>query len=203
MVMRKANLTTFVQIALVSGFITLSIGCGKAKPLSDSSVGSANVNNMPEMKEINNKVEALDAQTQNVVQQINGLSAQNPLSLLSGSMFGGGLTSSLTQFSGLGTDLTSQIDALKEQLTQQMGQLNASNPQQAQMLAQLQGAMGNLDQVTGRLQEVVGQLQTKINDVFAKLESKLSGLGGIQGMIAQMILGQLKNSVLKHLTIGI
>jgi ABC-type transporter Mla subunit MlaD len=196
--MSKANqIHKVMQMAFVSSLVVMSIGCGKAKTLSDSPT-VANVQDMPEMKAIDDKVQALDVQTRDVIQQINGFGLQNPLSL-----FSGALTGSLTQFSGLSLDLTSKIDDLKAKLNAQIAQLNASNPQQAQMIAQLQNILGNLDQVTDRLKEVVAQLQSKINAVFDKLEAKIARIGGIQGIVAQMILEKVKSAVLKKLPLGI
>jgi hypothetical protein len=202
MIMRKTNqINKFTQIALVSSFVILSIGCGKAKPLSNySATGTAStpVQELPEMKAISTNLDALQVQSLALDQQIGAMGGMNPLSLLSGGLFGGGLQGSMGNFSGFLKDFQAQIDALKLKINSQIIQLNPNDPR----LAQLQNSLSYLDQVNGHLSDVTAKLQSKINDVFAKLEQKVSGMSGIQGMIAQLILGQLKSSILKNLVVA-
>ncbi len=188
----KKLLMIFAALALV----TVSTACGNVKT-TPAVLGGSNVDEPAEvdMSEIHSKLDAMEVEVFNVSQEMAELDLQNPLNLL-----GDGLKDSVGRFSGVIKDLKVKIEELKIKLNSQLANLDSSDPKQQEIIAKLNGVLGQLDEVSTYLDTVVNKIEQKIDTLFAKLKKKVDDrLSGIQAILAKLAVDKLRESVLGRL----
>lgn len=189
----------YIKLVAISSMVTAFIGCGKANTLSSQIGSTADLSaRVPDMSGLDAKLASADQLIASVDQNLGALNLQDPLNLASDN-----LKNAVKKFAGIGKEVKAKTAELRTKIEAEIAMLDPSDANQQKIIAKLQEVISYLDKVDAKIDEVVAKIQTKINDIFANLQSKLEQkLSGIQLVLAEIVLGKIKSSVLGSLIGG-
>lgn len=186
-------------LAFVSLIATTFIACGNVNPISRGagSASSAEIQ-MPDLSDLNSKLDSVDVQLADVGSQLSALDLQDPLNLL-----GNNLKNSVKKFSGIIQQVKGKTAELRLNINQQIARLDPSNSQEQKIISKLQEVVSYLDRVDAKLDQVVANLQANVDKLFVKIEKKIENkLSGIKLVLAKLALDKIKGSILENLIGG-